>query len=79
MGKHNMEAKMHRVRFDDPIVEGIASAFDVAAAPLHKVGDRVKVHRYGREYEAEVVRVGARGAAYARFVYANGAEREVRV
>ena len=45
----------------------------------HKVGDRVEVHRYGKTYTATVVKVGARGAVYAEFVYGNGARRTVRV
>lgn len=44
-----------------------------------RVGDRVVVHRYGKEYDAEVTHVGKRGAAYATFQYGNGATRTVRV
>lgn len=44
-----------------------------------RVGDHVKVHRYGNEYDAVVTKVGARGAAYATFTYQNGVERTVRV
>lgn len=49
------------------------------AIGYHEVGDIVTVHRYGKAYRATVVRVGARGAAYATFRYGNGAERTVRV
>lgn len=52
---------------------------DVVAGTGARVGDAVRVHRYGRTYAARVSRVGARGAVYATFAYGNGATRTVRV
>lgn len=43
------------------------------------VGDHVTVWRYGKDYDAVVSHIGARGAVYATFTYGNGAERTVRV
>lgn len=43
------------------------------------VGERVVVRRYGKEYDAVVTHVGARGAAHATFAYGNGTRRTVRV
>lgn len=66
----------------DGIVYAECAAHAHAAAPKatgHAVGDTVEVHRYGKTYTATVVRVGARGAVYAEFAYANGAKRTVRV
>ncbi len=45
----------------------------------HQVGDEVEIARHGKTYTGRVVRVGARGAAYAEVEYGNGARREVRV
>lgn len=50
-----------------------------AGNAAHAVGEAVMVHRHGKDYRAVVSRVGARGAVYARFVYDNGAVREIRV
>lgn len=59
----------------------LAKAPAAAAARVgeYAVGDRVRVARYGKVYDATVTKVGARGAAYATFTYGNGTRRTVRL
>lgn len=53
--------------------------FPVGGRGGARVGDKVVVHRYGKEYEATVVYVGPRGRVEAEFTYGNGTKRRVRV